>query len=373
VTELDLVQVDARVAALRAVTDEVAARLIELESDTTVKLVVQPGLTGASGERAKAMQASMERLWASLPLASDHLTTVETERAKERRADRALLTRLLTAPLVGTPKVSIEHLVQSFRVDLDIVDSTVRDIGDRWHTLLPAIDSARSTLAAITSDLGELAEVTAAMRTLTHVESTLGSDPLAVPLDGAGSLTAQVASAQAAANRLRDQRDGVRDMLVLAERDLQRLDDLVRAGANAHDAARTKVLAPELLEPLDASTLIDSGDRALRPWLERLQRRPGREWQATIKGLAAWRAVCDGALSSADTIKRANEAPLAQRNELRGRLDAMAAKAASRGAAERNGASEALAAARDLLFAAPCDLRAAEQAVDHYIDLVEGT
>jgi hypothetical protein len=371
VSELDLAQVDARVAALRAVTDEVAARLIELESDTTVKLLVQPGLTGTSGERAKAMQASMERLWATLPLASDHLTTIESERAKERKADRALLTHMLTAPAVGTPRVSIEHLVQSFRVDLDIVDSTVRDIGDRWHTLLPSLDRARTSLQGITADLGELPEVAAATRTLRHVESTLGSDPLAVPVDGAGSLASQVAQAEAVAQRLRAQRDGLRDQLVIAEADLQRLDEVVRAGATAHDNACAKVLAPTLLEPLDASTLIDSGDRALRPWLERLRQRPGSDWRATLKGLAAWRAVCDGALSSAEKIRHANEAPLGRRNELRGRLDAMAAKAAARGVAERNGASDALAAARDLLFAAPCDLAAAERAVGRYVDLVE--
>jgi hypothetical protein len=59
-------------------------------------------------------------------------------------------------------------------------------------------------------------------------------------------------------------------------------------------------------------------------------------------------------------------APLAVRAELRGRLDAYKAKVARQGSAEDPVLIERYDAARRMLWSAPCDLRAAEQAVLRY-------
>ncbi|NED88647.1 hypothetical protein G3I76_52300, partial [Streptomyces sp. SID11233] len=70
-----------------------------------------------------------------------------------------------------------------------------------------------------------------------------------------------------------------------------------------------------------------------------------------------------------DELLRAREqlsavaAPLAIRAELRGRLDAYRAKVARHGLAEDTLLMERYDAARRMLWSAPCDLRAAEQAV----------
>ena len=57
---------------------------------------------------------------------------------------------------------------------------------------------------------------------------------------------------------------------------------------------------------------------------------------------------------------------LDERDELRGLLDAYQAKAARLGAAEDTGLAMLYQQARDLLWAAPCDLRVAAAAVTHY-------
>jgi len=54
------------------------------------------------------------------------------------------------------------------------------------------------------------------------------------------------------------------------------------------------------------------------------------------------------------------------RNELRGRLNAYRAKAAARGLAEHPELTTRYARARDLLFTAPCDLRASTRSVHGY-------
>ena len=59
-------------------------------------------------------------------------------------------------------------------------------------------------------------------------------------------------------------------------------------------------------------------------------------------------------------------APLAVRAELRGRLDAYKAKVAQHGMAEDRMLIERYDAARRMLWSAPCDLRAAEDAVLRY-------
>lgn len=73
-----------------------------------------------------------------------------------------------------------------------------------------------------------------------------------------------------------------------------------------------------------------------------------------------------------DELHRAREsltavtAPLAVRAELRGRLDAYRAKVARHGMAEDPLLTERYDLARRMLWSAPCDLRAAEQAVWRY-------
>lgn len=73
-----------------------------------------------------------------------------------------------------------------------------------------------------------------------------------------------------------------------------------------------------------------------------------------------------------EELRRAREsltavtAPLAVRAELRGRLDAYKAKVARHGLAEDPVLVERYDAARRMLWSAPCDLRAAEQAVLRY-------
>jgi hypothetical protein len=57
---------------------------------------------------------------------------------------------------------------------------------------------------------------------------------------------------------------------------------------------------------------------------------------------------------------------IARRDELRGRLEAYRAKAAARGRAEDERLAGLFTRAHDLLFTAPCDLRAATRAVHAY-------
>ena len=77
--------------------------------------------------------------------------------------------------------------------------------------------------------------------------------------------------------------------------------------------------------------------------------------------------MVDRAGAALDEAERRFRAPLARRDELRGLLQAFRDKAASAGLAEHEQLDPRYVAARDLLWAAPCDLADAEALVDEYV------
>ena len=68
----------------------------------------------------------------------------------------------------------------------------------------------------------------------------------------------------------------------------------------------------------------------------------------------------------------ANRAPLATRNELRGRLDAYRAKAYRLGLLENPALAALYARAQEVLFTAPTDLAAADELVRRYQQALAG-
>ena len=82
-------------------------------------------------------------------------------------------------------------------------------------------------------------------------------------------------------------------------------------------------------------------------------------WLAAGEGLDRWEEVAGGWVANARAVLAANRAPLDRRAELRGLLDAYAAKAAAIGRAEDPALADLHDAAHDALHTAPCDLDAA--------------
>ncbi len=94
------------------------------------------------------------------------------------------------------------------------------------------------------------------------------------------------------------------------------------------------------------------------------------DWRAAASALVQWTTRCREAKSRADQALVANRAPMAVRNELRGRLDAYQAKAYRTGRLEDPAAAALHARAHTVLFTAPTNLDEAEQLVRHYQQVV---
>jgi hypothetical protein len=96
------------------------------------------------------------------------------------------------------------------------------------------------------------------------------------------------------------------------------------------------------------------------------------DWRAAGNLLVQWTTRCRDALDEAQRALAANEAPVATRNELRGRLDAYRAKAYRLGLLEDPAVAGLYARAQDALFTAPTDLEKAEQLLRRYQQALTG-
>ena len=137
-----------------------------------------------------------------------------------------------------------------------------------------------------------------------------------------------------------------------------------RRGRGAAEAARAgrpgQIVSPRIPRPSQAAALLRTKVDAL------VRDRGGRSWTLMGRELATLeqnsRVILENARKRVSEVR----APLDKRDELRGLLDAYRARAARHGVAEHPEPSAAHRAAHELLWSAPCDLAAAEQAVRRY-------
>lgn len=369
----------------RAEADAIATNLVDLEAEPAAVLVKAGTLEGRSADAGEQCRQALEVLWSDLSALRSHLDKATAAKSAGWRGDTDELRRLLT-----TASVVLETTTLAAS-DRSATGPTVVSTTLSVEKLLKRINERYATAAVIIGSMTEAAAKSAPL--LTRGRAVAGelfpaerlpleakldaaadlalTDPLALA-DSLADLEEAVVAAEAAARLAASARVELPARLADAEVTLTALDESIRLGADALAEARVKIANPAgLLEPLDAVSLIDHGDRALRPWLARLTEAATQNPRAAHAGLEAWRAVADGALDQARRVEAANQAPLAARNELRGRLEATAAKARARGLAERPAVLATYQAARELLWTAPCDLGDAAAAVEAYRVAVE--
>jgi hypothetical protein len=232
--------------------------------------------------------------------------------------------------------------------------------------------SRAASLAAGLSDDTLSARLAEVSSELSAQRATLNTDPLSLWQDGPDGHSGHTDTS--AASRVRD-----RVATVAAEVDSvakvrdsarQRIDAAARAQATAIAAWQDALsawqraavkIADEFLPAVPAAYPGTAFQRASLDALasaglwQRLSAEIDRAERDVAAEIAAYRKAADDA-----------ESALGRREELRGMLQAYKAKAARLGGAEDFGLTERYDAARELLWTAPCDLRAAADAVAAY-------
>jgi hypothetical protein len=120
-----------------------------------------------------------------------------------------------------------------------------------------------------------------------------------------------------------------------------------------------------LARPTETSVIAQFG-----VWLDALDaNRKHAEWRAARAGLDKWLAACAAHKEAERRTLQANTAPLAARDELRGRLKALRAKAnahAARGIRIEAKTTRLGDEAKDILYSQPADLQRAAALLSAY-------
>ena len=347
--------------------------------------------SGETAARIDNTLAALDELWKDYLLLNALLDQADGLRKQsglfhtyDPEIDDLLDGRSITLPATHTPlaerslltsaehgdKASAEELLAAMEKIFTIAKDTVLAF-DRIETqLAPRIaaiaDEARA-LAARADAIGETgsAEIAAVAGRVEALSNDLVADPL-----GAGTkvqeASAMLANWRARLDAAEQERAAVEAALGAARAAWQELRDVSRRSRAAYNESCTEIVDPAgLLRPTAAPIIAQFG-----AWLDGLDdtlRNGG--WRAAKVGLDKWMVSRNTRLAAERRICAANQAPLADRDELRGRLKALRAKAdvyAVRGLRFGPEVVRVADDANSALNAQPADLRKAAALVAAY-------
>ncbi|MFF2845704.1 hypothetical protein ACFVT5_05165 [Streptomyces sp. NPDC058001] len=407
---MDRDEVDRALARLGAEHEAIETSLLALQDHAGRRLLEGAELTGTTRERWTATESAITLLWSYFDLYTDALRTAREQRARRRwpnQEDLAGLTDLLRGESVTVPgahgtagsapspsitgpaklseRFTLERLVtrmnELYAQSLDLVvaaDAVWSALPARIDLLAAELQRTRRLAHSVGVRPGEhpsgddLERIT---RVLTALREQVVSDPLAFWQSAPGSSapgggrpdTGRYDREARALEEVRREIDAVLTVRQDAENRLLKLRDLLsRADRTLAEArsARGEVLAKIAASEVPA---VSGPPTVLQEQLSTAAeyRRHG-QWHRLSPLLESLEQRAEDELLRARESLTAVTAPLAVRAELRGRLDAYKAKVARHGMAEDPLLIERYDAARRMLWSAPCDLRAAADAVARY-------
>jgi len=362
----------------RRAADTVSANLLELDGDPNRQLLETAPLNGTTAVEWADARRALASAWdwfARFTTFVDHATDLRgsptTRLAPDRERALAdflsqpsielasdevpLRDRSLLQPRHATPRSTADELLDLMSNGFARAREVIGRVGTAWDELAPRVARAHAALA----DVGtvETADVTQQLDALTHA---LVTDPLSVTeaaVREAEQSVSALALTDAAARALRDE---WQQRLRAARDELERVDHEV---ADAHAACAettTKILEPLLPDPpaID-DALLDELDRVVDV-------ADAGRWDVALAHLDEWYTKLEQRADAATASTTASRAPLVERDQLRGRLDACRAKAHGLGLDEDDDVNDAYERAQAALYVAPADLAAARQLVEGY-------
>ncbi|WP_149181399.1 hypothetical protein [Streptomyces sp. TRM49041] len=399
---MDRDEVDRALARLGAEHKAVEDSLLALQDHAGRRLLEGAALTGTTEQRWAATERSIALLWTYFDVYTDALRAAREVRARRRwpgREELAELTERLCGESVVVPGSSVPdgaaaRLTERFTLDrlvarmnelyaasLDVVvtaDAVWSALPARIDLLAAELNRTRSLARSVGVRPGEHPagdDLEAITEELATLRAQVVSDPLAFWRPAVGSSAPgggrpDTDRYDRAARALEDVRREIEAVLQVrqdSESRLLRLRDLLsRADRTLAEARNAR---GEVLAKIAASEVpvVSGPPTALQERLATAaEYRRHARWHRLSPLLEALEQEAEDELLRARASLTAVTAPLAVRAELRGRLDAYRAKVARHGLAEDPFLSERYDAARRMLWSAPCDLRAAEQAVLRY-------
>ncbi len=355
---------------LGAAASEVATALFTLDNAPDIVFV----RTQADGGNpaAAAVMASLGLAWERYTLLKVAVDGLDAAVAGRRAAEIDSLLGPAAVRLPDGTTIGIAQLADDIQLRVDQIGPRLAGLAGAARQAVARLDAAQVATAGIVARATAVGadddvEITALRSALDQAFTAVASDPSQDA--GLADLDRLVADAGRRVDLLERLRGTVPADLAAAAAQVAAIEGLVERAAAALALTRAKMASvPGLVEP---PSLAAAGDRALRPWLARLEAQAGAgQWEAAAAGLTGWLAAAGDTRAEAQQALDTATAPLARRNELRGLLDAYRAKAAALGRDEDGALARLYASARDVLHTAPCVLETAETLVREYVATV---
>jgi len=397
---MTLQRIDAELEAWDGRLAAIADNLLWLKSDSTY-LSLKGGDSSASIRAAGKTAQYTEQVLCAVPVIFDRFNLLHStiDRAKKLREglpaifggeqkiaeiEHLLYGRSIQLPaavgpgqrslLSGAPGSDcvapvemLEAMVKAFAAARDAVLA----VEHAWRDLAEGIDQAEAAMQRCRQQAAEAdgqlsveagAGLGAIEAKLRVVRECVGSDPLGA-LD---MLRKEVEPALAAASRAAETAWKIRGELLQAHARLDQLTALHRESLATIAEARSAIADPELAAPVAEERL-----ERLREWLDQLDHRRKEGGSATLEaGMKHWREAAETCIAQETNAHAANRSQLQMRRELRGRLDALKAKARARGVAEHAEIAQLAEQGRQLLAVRPTDLKQAAAILARYADAV---
>ena len=381
-------EIDEKLGTLRDSVERIGQNLVDLEVDSSRKLLEATKLSGESASRWASASAKLTELWQWHGLLQAHLERATKLRDAKRfgeleallatqsielsTTDVPLEQRSLLGDSQVTDRVSVSQLVRRMSSAFDEVKTVVSRIGGCWDTLIPRLEGARRQLAdcgRLAAELGEpdRNDLRAAAQQLEALNAATTSDPLSVAAAEIDRLSRRLTDIHSDLESIAAVKRDFGGRMTEAHALVDRLRAVVAEGREAQEELLVKIAMPTAPAALELSGDLDG----------QLARISGLgsdgNWREARLELDEWTASTTALVDEAQRILRANRAPIESRNQFRALLDAYQVKAKHLGMIEDPDLIQIFEQAHEALYTAPTDLALVGRLVRRYQQTLNGT
>ena len=279
-----------------------------------------------------------------------------------------LAQRSLLSAAETTCTVTPDNLLAMMTLTFETARDTILAIDVAWSHLELTLSQVEAEIQALrqqANTLGgnNLTDLRAIQQAIAPLRDRVTTDPLGVKDEFEQQIQPLIERVKDSLNQVLQQHNQIQNGLAIAHTLLQNLTELNQQTHTAYAESLEKVTDHSGLQPSLSADHLD----ALCQWLSRLETRFAEGLVSPIQvGLENWTAKVKAAIAIEQCAVTANRRPLETRRELRGRLEALKAKALARGRAEDPILADLSAQAKQILYTRPTDLTKAIELVTQY-------
>lgn len=308
-------------------------------------------------DRALFLRRQMNSFWDADPRLQNVVELLTGKSIQLSVLPLPLSQRGLLSPAEQSYYVTPAKLLAAMQSAFDLARDQVLAVDHVWTTLESTLVDTWSEVQTLRA---EGVDLTITQTTLNNLHDRLLTDPLGVQDEFNATVAPLIARARQAVTEAKQQQQNVETGLVQARQQWQELQTLYEQAIALYTETTEKVQG--FNQPLPEVNLT-----AIEQWLIRLETKFAEGAIAPIQvGLRNWTQQVQAAIATTQTAISTQTQRLQQRQELRGRLEALQAKALARRVAEDSTLVYLATQARQLLYSRPTDLETAAELVRSY-------